>query len=421
MDKQIRSNGGYSVFWLPLLLATAMLAWPPMRRWFLDVGLRWAYILLISFNVSFLLTPLSGRLARRFNILDHPDPRKMHLRATPLLGGVAVYIAFLFSLSLNGIFTVKLGVILVAATALCLVGAMDDSREVPAGLKLAVQVICAALVIGCGIHLKVVPDTLGPPARWVNLALTLIWIVGITNAMNFFDGMDGLAAGLGAIISFFLGVVAFLTDQPFLGWVSVAMLGCCVGFLPYNFRIRGRAKIFLGDAGSTTIGFVLACLAVYGNWSDTSPIVALTSPLLIFWILIFDMVHITVDRIQSGKVLSLRQWIEYVGKDHLHHRIAGALGGQKRSVIFIYLLSVCFGASAILLRNAGTADALILLLQTLILILLITILERRGRNHIEHRQGEDVGPCETSELLAKREGSKMTYNILGSGNLDIQD
>ncbi|MCK7503758.1 MAG: undecaprenyl/decaprenyl-phosphate alpha-N-acetylglucosaminyl 1-phosphate transferase [Desulfobacterales bacterium] len=137
------------------------------------------------------------------------------------------------------------------------------------------------------------------PADWGiwgligNLLLTGLWIIGITNAMNFFDGMDGLAAGLGAIIAFFLGVVAFQTDQPFFGWISLAVLGGCLGFLPYNFRPSGSAVIFLGDAGSTVIGFVLACIAVYGDWAEGQPVVSLVSPVLIFWLLIFDMAHIT--------------------------------------------------------------------------------------------------------------------------------
>jgi UDP-N-acetylmuramyl pentapeptide phosphotransferase/UDP-N-acetylglucosamine-1-phosphate transferase len=124
------------------------------------------------------------------------------------------------------------------------------------------------------------------------------------------------------LISFFLGVVAFQTAQPFLGWIAVAMLGGCLGFLPFNLRSKKSAAIFLGDAGSIVIGFILACLAVYGDWSESSPVVALVSPVLIFWILIFDMVHITVDRILTGKVTNFKQWIEYVGKDHLHHRLA---------------------------------------------------------------------------------------------------
>jgi UDP-GlcNAc:undecaprenyl-phosphate GlcNAc-1-phosphate transferase len=197
--------------------------------------------------------------------------------------------------------------------------------------------------------------------------------------MNFFDGMDGLAAGLGAVIAFFLGVVAFQTAQPFIGWIAVAMMGSCIGFLPYNFKIKGKATIFLGDAGSTVIGFILACVAVYGDWAEGNPVVALISPLLIFWLLIFDMVHITFDRILTGKVLSFRQWIDYVGKDHLHHRLANVLGGEKKSVLFIYLLSLCLGLSAVALRNARVVDAILLILQAAIMVVLITFLERRGR------------------------------------------
>jgi UDP-GlcNAc:undecaprenyl-phosphate GlcNAc-1-phosphate transferase len=197
--------------------------------------------------------------------------------------------------------------------------------------------------------------------------------------MNFFDGMDGLAAGLGALISFFLGVVAFQTAQPFLGWIAVAMLGGCLGFLPFNFRLNKNAVIFLGDAGSVVIGFILACLAVYGDWAQGDPVVALVSPVLIFWILIFDMVHITIDRILTGKVKSFKQWIEYVGKDHLHHRLANVLGGRKQSVLFIYLLGLCLGTSAVVLRNARPADAVLLVIQACIMVVLITVLERRGR------------------------------------------
>jgi len=120
-------------------------------------------------------------------------------------------------------------------------------------------------------------------------------------------------------------------------------------------------------------------VAVYGDWAESDPVVALISPLLIFWILIFDMVHITVDRILTGKVLNFRQWIEYVGKDHLHHRLAQVLGSNRRSVLFIYLLSLCLGISAIALRNARLMDAILHILQAVILVVLITFLERRGR------------------------------------------
>jgi len=333
----------------------------------------------VSFALSFCLNPFFSWIARKFGILDRPDGRKLHQNATPLLGGAAVFTGFLAALSINGIFSIQLGAILIAAILLFGVGVIDDIKEISAGIKLITQLLCTLLVIGGGIVLRVIPDNLGIFAQTGNAILTVVWIIGITNAMNFFDGMDGLAAGLGALVSFFLGVVAFQTNQPFLGWVAVAMMGGCLGFLPFNFRLTGNAGIFLGDAGSMVIGFVLACIAVYGDWSEGNSVVALVSPILIFWIFIFDMLHITIERIFTGKVLNFKQWIGYVGRDHLHHRLANALGGKKKSVLFIYLLCLCLGTSAVVLRNARSADAMLLIIQASIIVVLITILERRGR------------------------------------------
>jgi UDP-GlcNAc:undecaprenyl-phosphate GlcNAc-1-phosphate transferase len=367
------------LFYIAAVVATGILLLPHVRLFFYEIGWRWAHILSLSFTLSFCMNPVFARLAKKLNILDTPDARKLHEDATPLLGGAAVFIGFSAALLINGIFSKQLLVILIASLILFGVGILDDFKEVPAGIKLLAQLVCTLLVMSCGIILRVVPAGLGVVTVMANSLLTVFWIIGITNAMNFFDGMDGLAAGLGALISFFLGVVAFQTSQPFLGWIAVAMLGSCLGFLPFNFRVKKDAAIFLGDAGSVVIGFILACVAVYGDWSEANPVVALVSPVLIFWILIFDMVHITVDRILTGKVKNFRQWIEYVGADHLHHRLANVLGGKKQSVLFIYLLAICLGASAVVLRNARPADAILLIIQACIMVVLITVLERRGR------------------------------------------
>ena len=366
--------------YFPVLISICILLVSQTRHFFFASGLRWIYLLYLSISLSFCLTPVFSRIAKKFDILDKPDSRKIHMEATPLLGGVAVFIAFLVSVLVNGIFSLGLGAILIASTAIFLIGVLDDVKDISARIKLIVQFLSTVLVMSCGIVLRVIPENLGIFSLAGNVFLTILWIIGITNAMNFFDGMDGLSAGLGAIISFFLGVVAFLTAQPFLGWIAVAMMGSCLGFLSYNFRIKGNASIFLGDAGSTVIGFILACVAVYGDWAENDPVVALASPLLIFWILIFDMVHITVDRILTGKVANLQQWIEYVGRDHLHHRLAQILGGQKKSVLFIFLLSLCLGTSSVVLRNARLVDAILVLIQASVIVILITILERRGRS-----------------------------------------
>ena len=366
--------------YVPVCLLTVLLLTPPVQAIFAAGGQRWLYIASTAFGLSFSLTPLAGALAFRFRMLDLPDARKLHAQATPLLGGAAVFVEFITSLLANAILAPELIALLSAAMILFVAGVFDDWREVPAGLKLLIQLVCTAMVMISGIVLRVLPEDWGVWGWVGNLLLTGTWIIGITNAMNFFDGMDGLAAGLGAIIAFFLGVVAFQTNQPFLGWISLAVFGSCLGFLPYNFRPDGSAVIFLGDAGSTVIGFVLACIAVYGDWAEGQPVVSLVSPVLIFWLLIFDMAHITCDRILTGKVRSFREWIEYVGKDHLHHRLADVLGSRRKAVLFIYLMGPCLGLSALVLRDAGVVDALLLILQAAILVVLITVLERRGRS-----------------------------------------
>jgi UDP-GlcNAc:undecaprenyl-phosphate GlcNAc-1-phosphate transferase len=381
LNEKPDAKGSRQLRYLLLLAFACLVILPLTKGLFSRLGARWAYILIVSTALSFLLTPLFRWAAFKLNIIDKPESRKVHLTPTPLLGGAAVFVSFTVAIIINGVFSIKLVAILSGSAVLFSIGVADDFMDIPASIKLMVQIICAFLVISCGIILRVVPTNLGTFSIVSNVLLTLFWIVGITNAMNFFDGMDGMAAGLGAIISFFLGIMAFQTGQTFLGWISVAMVGSCIGFLPYNFLRKGRATIFLGDAGSTIIGFIPACLAVYGDWAVKDPVIALVSPLLIFWILIFDMIYITVDRILSGKVKTFREWIDYVGKDHLHHRLSNVLGGHKKSVLFIYLLSFCLGTSAIVLRNARPVDALLLLIQASIMVILISILERRGRSN----------------------------------------
>ncbi len=372
------------------ILMTLFFLVPSIRSFFVEAGYRWMYICGLSLSLCFSIIPLLRHIAIKWGILDEPDPRKIHKSATPLLGGAGVFFAFTSGVLINGIYSTQLIVILLSAAMVFIVGIIDDIREMPASIKLLIQLLSAGLVISFGIVLTVMPLSFGLFGKACNIALTVLWIVGITNAMNFLDGMDGAAAGVGAIISFFLGILAFLTDQPFLGWISLAMMGSCIGFLPYNLKMKKRAAIFLGDAGSTFIGFVLASLAVYGDWwvQDDNPIVSFASPILIFWILIADMTYITAHRILRGKVVSFRDWIEYVGKDHLHHRLFFVLGSRRKAVFFIYAFAVTLGISAVVLRQADTLNAVLLLIQAIFIVVLGGILERHLRllvenNHID--------------------------------------
>ena len=362
---------------LGALLGAVALAVPTIRELFVFEGLRWLYILLFAFLGVGALTPLMVHLSHQWGLVDHPSERKIHAQPTPRLGGVAVYLGFLGSVLLNSILPDWMIATLAAGSLLLIVGVIDDIWELPAASKLAAQLVAAGIVIATGKVLTLFPG--GPVGDVVNVLLTLLWIVGITNAFNFFDGMDGLATGLAILIAGFMGAVAFQTNQPGLGWLAFAIIGAGVGFLPYNFRGRKPAVIFLGDGGATFLGFTLACLAVKGNWADYSPIVSFSNPLLIFGVLIYDMIHITVERVVTGKVRSVKEWLDYVGKDHLHHRLERALGSRQASVAMICLMTICLGLAALALRHAETAEALLLLVQACLIVAMITILEWSGR------------------------------------------
>jgi len=334
-------------------LCAVVLLLPSVHAWFYAGGMRWLYVLLVSCLVAFGLTPLIRELACRIGAVDQPSSRKIHQSATPLLGGVAVYCAFLIALLANAagmvdplIVTEGMQGVLIGGTLLFLVGIWDDVREVPASWKLLVQIAASGIVIWSGKLLTFFPH--GVAGDMLNTFLTVLWIVGITNAFNFFDGMDGLATGLAIILAFFMGVVAFQTNQPVLGWVAVALVG--------------------------------ACLAVKGNWADGKPIVSVSTPILIFGILIYDMVYMTVERIYTGKVGTLKQYLEYVGKDHMHHRLERVLGSRTDAVLMIFLLSITLGLAGVVLRSARAVDALFLLLQATIIVVVVSILERRGRS-----------------------------------------
>jgi UDP-GlcNAc:undecaprenyl-phosphate/decaprenyl-phosphate GlcNAc-1-phosphate transferase len=371
-----------SARWLSLaagvgFVGVGILLVPSVREEFIAVGVRWIYVLLFSFAATFALTPATIAAGRHWGLVDRPDERKIHHTAIPRIGGLAVYLGFVSSILVNSILEDWMAAILIAGSLLLVVGILDDVWNLPAWSKLVAQLAAAGLVIHSGKVLSLLPDS--PWGEVVNILLTFLWIVGITNAFNFFDGMDGLASGLAVLIAFFMGAVAFDTNQAGLGWLAVAMIGAGLGFIPYNFKFKKQAIVFLGDGGATFIGFTLACLAVKGNWADNNPIVSFSNPLLIFGVLIYDMIYITAERIVTGKVASVKEWLEYVGKDHLHHRMEHVLGSRQASVAMIWVLTICLGLAAIVLRKAGTAEAIMLLAQAALILIMITILEHQGR------------------------------------------
>jgi UDP-GlcNAc:undecaprenyl-phosphate GlcNAc-1-phosphate transferase len=208
----------------------------------------------------------------------------------------------------------------------------------------------------------------------------VLWIVGLTNALNFFDGVDGLASGICIVTALFLGLIAFKTDQAALGWLAVALLGASAGFIPHNFRFGESGLLFLGDAGSTFLGFTLAGLAVLGKWSNTSHFVSLAAPILIFGILIFDMIYVNLSRLKNGQAKNFLELLTCVNKDHLHHRLLFMGFARKETVFMILTMSTCLGFSALIIMNQRFIEAVLGLFQAALIIALIVVLMLKGRD-----------------------------------------
>src|SRR2546428_4846618 len=266
-----------------------------------------------------------------------PAARKVHDVATPLLGGAGVYCAFAVTVLISFDFSLQLKGVAVGASMVVAIGILDDITDLRASLKLLGHIGAAVAAIAYGVVLNVTPHWM-PASAWMNVGLTILWFVTVTNAIQFLDGMDGLATGLGVIAGIFFSIAALQAEQRYLMYLSAALVGACLGFLPYNFR-PGRAQIFLGDSGATFIGFTLAGLAVMGEWAEGDPLIALLTPLLILGVPLFDIGFVGLARIVTGKVHSLPEWLAYTGRGHIHPRVEQLGVTQKESAPLVFLLA----------------------------------------------------------------------------------
>ncbi|MFA6435465.1 MAG: MraY family glycosyltransferase [Elusimicrobiales bacterium] len=370
-------------------LAALLLLLPSggFSAWTWAEGVRWIYLFLIAFFSCLVLSPATVWLAWRIGAVDMPDERKIHNAPVPRIGGLAVYAAFLLTVLRNQQFSTELWGILLGGTMIFALGFVDDRRPLSAGVRLFWQVAASLAVAVFGLHLSF-PLKL-PFGYPVSILLSVIWLVGITNAFNFMDGIDGLASSMGAVCALLFLGLGWNSDQYALSFMSAALAGACTGFLGINWR---PARAFLGDSGSTFIGFILGCLALYGSWATNNPVVAISTPLLVLGIPIFDIIYTTVSRIRNGSVTDVRGWLEYTGKDHFHHRLMHLGLKVEHTVGFIVLLNICLGLGAwTMRRTVTTVGTWLLLAQSVIIFIIVVVLMLLGRE---------------STLMPRRRGDK---------------
>jgi UDP-GlcNAc:undecaprenyl-phosphate/decaprenyl-phosphate GlcNAc-1-phosphate transferase len=355
------------------------LTMPPVRRTFASSGLGWVYLVVLALALAIVGVPIVRAVARWWGVLDAPAARKVHAVATPLLGGAAVYAAFAATVLFNFTFSLQLKGVALGATIIVAVGLLDDVFDVPARWKLAGQVAAVAVAMAYGVVLDTIP-TSWPGSVPVNFLLTLLWFLTVTNALQFLDGMDGLAAGLGGIAALFFSLAALQTNQPYLMFLAAPLVGACLGFLPYNFRFGRPATIFLGDAGASFIGFTLAGLAVMGEWAEND-FIGLLTPVLILAVPLFDIAFVGTVRVVTGKVHSVGEWLAYTAKDHIHHRFESLGLTRTETVLLILFIAATLGLSAMLLKDATKHEAALVLIQAGCVLAIIALLEgiARGR------------------------------------------
>lgn len=309
----------------------------------------------VSLIASLMLVVPVRVLALRVGMVDLPGPRKVHLTPVPLLGGLAMYAAVVIAalLAFHGPARGEVAGILIGATLVAGVGILDDRGLLHHQIKLFVGMpLAAAILLISGIHAQMFGVLLGGRSgSWLDAALTVVWVVGITASFSILDHMDGLCAGIAATASVFFALLAYLNGQMLVTVLAAAVLGAATGFLRWNFK---PAKIFMGDGGAMFLGFLMATLGLKLRLEQANQLSAWLAPVLILGVTIFDTTLVTISRSRRGLLPFATP-----GKDHAAHRLSNLGLGHRGAVLTLYLLGAMGGGAAVLVSYLSGRGAVI--------------------------------------------------------------
>lgn len=350
------------MYWLTLY-------WP---RTYLTVGVT-------AFILSALGMPLAIVLFRRLGIMDPVAANKLHSRPVVRGGGMVMFVAFAAAVLVPGYRSSEFNGVLIGAFICTFIGGLDDilGGRIPGVFKLVALVVATLVLERFGVRLNLFK-------MWpLDMLLTILWIVGVTSALNGTDNMDGLASGISTIASImFLTIAAQAwwatkteTSLSWFGMLAAGLIGANLGFLIFN---TNPARIFMGDSGSFFLGYMLAALGVMGEWTE-NPYVSSLVPILILGVPLFDFAYIIITRILRGETRTVVSVINHCAMDHLSHRLTWMGFSQRKAVLFIYLFCVALGATGILIRNSvNYADSALGLLQGFAIVTIVVVLMRNA-------------------------------------------
>lgn len=299
-------------------------------------------------------TPVMRMVALRLGVMDTPNARKIHANPVPLMGGAAIYIAFLLVLVFWGDLRYINEVIgiFIGATLMSLLGVVDDKWGLGSYIKLFGQLLAASILIYTGVQVRLFYN-------WLDIALTILWVVSITNAFNLLDNMDGLSGGIAMIAAVFFTLLASLSNQYLVGALAAALAGACAGFLVHNWN---PAHVFMGDTGSLFLGFLLAAVGIKLRFPANSKTITWMIPLFVLALPIFDTTLVFISRLRRGK-----NPLTTPGKDHISHRLAILTGSRREAVLICYLIAGAIGLVAIFLTRASLLEAVCLAVAMILL------------------------------------------------------
>jgi len=333
--------------------------------------LMYAGLFLFSFLLSLLLTPAAGRLSWKLKKVDEPGGLKTHLTPTPRLGGAAIFVSFIFPLVLARLvpeyflagqkitlhfFTwgIKgIGGILVGAGIIFLLGLVEDLKGLSILTRFLGQTTAAVILLLCTIKIRFLPG------EFLNDLVSILWVVGLTNAFNIIDILDGLAGGVAFIASAVFFLLSVTAGHYYSGLIAVALAGSILGFLRYNFP---RAKIFMGDSGSLCLGFILSGLAMSEQYTLNNRL-AVLAPLLVLATPVFETLFVVVMRLRGRKP------VFYGSFDHFPLRLVRSGWSKNKTVLFIYAVAAILGTLAFLTTRLGFVSTALIYLFVLAAVL----------------------------------------------------
>ncbi len=356
----------------------------------------------VSFVLAAILTPVAIALLKRWGVMDAVSENKIHSHPVPRAGGIVIFIAFAVGVLLPNYRDNPMKGIMLGAGMCLLVGAIDDWRGgIPAVFKFITLLFVTYVMSLFDVQLRIFNS------YWLDLLLTMIWVVGVTSSFNGIDNMDGLASGVATIVSTMYLVIALQafffagTETPlsWFGLLAAGLIGSNIGFLLFNFK---PARIFMGDAGSFFLGFTLAALGVMGEWSQNR-IVSVSIPVLILGVPIFDFAYILLSRIIRGDTKTVREVIEHCAPDHLSHRLVWIGFSQPKAVLFIYMISFALGVSGVLLRNSTSYfDTALAFSQGLAIVVIVMVLMATAARRHQDAINEEVSQLHSVHTEDKR-------------------